>query len=112
MAAASRWGGGGHGIDRARDRPCRFAHGIGERDKIVGGRRWWFEFAVVADKLPAPGRGQAHGVRFAQVIGVRLGVHREGAHHGRGLRIDIGQRSNRLPLAAVAGATSWRPHGV
>jgi len=105
--AAATWGGGLAVLPPLLDRARGLADCLGERDKIIRGGRRRLELAIVADELPATGCGEAAGVSFAEVIGVGLGICSQRSHNGRRVRIDIGQRRNRLARAAVAGAASW-----
>lgn len=111
MAAA---GGGRRGmrLGGALWRARRLTHRFGKRHQIVSRGRGRLELTVEADKLPAPGRGQAAGMRLAQIICMWLGVDGQRTDYGGGIRIDIGQRGDRLPGTAIAGTTPWRPHGV
>jgi hypothetical protein len=84
---------------------------LGERDQIVVGRRRGTVFAFVPDQVPAPRRGQAPGVRFAQVIGVWLGECRERTDNCGRFGINVRQRRNGLSGASVARASTWGPHG-
>ncbi len=105
-------GGGGRGERLgAHGWPGGFADSVGQGDQVIGGRRGRLELAVEADQLPAAGGGEAARVGLAQVVGVRLRVDGQRAHDSGGLGIDIGQRGNSLPWAAISGASPWRPHG-
>jgi hypothetical protein len=95
------------GVVPAWLRPGRLADRLGERHEIVGGRWGWLELAVMPDQVPAARRGQAARVLLAQVVGVRFGEGSERTDDGGRVRIDIGQRGNGRPWAAVAGTTPW-----
>jgi hypothetical protein len=95
------------GARRGRRRPGGLAHGIGQGDQVVGGGRRRGEIAVVPDKFPASGGGEAAGVRLTQVVRVGFGEGRQGADDRRGVAVDVGQRGDRLSGTAVPGAAPW-----
>ena len=87
--------------------PGGFPNGVGEGHKIVRGGRRRLELAVVADEFPAPGSGEAPGVRLTEIIRMGLGVRSQGTHDRGRFRIHVRQRRDRQPGAAVAGAAPW-----
>ena len=93
-----------------RHRTAGFPYGFGQRYKIVHAVRRRVELALMADKIPTPRRGQAPSVLFAEVVRVRFGEGGERADDGGRIGVDVGQRRDSKPGAAVAGATPWRPH--
>ena len=54
----------------------RLPDGLCERHEIVVARWGRTELTVVADEIPAAGGGQAAGMGFAEVVGVRLKIGR------------------------------------
>jgi len=87
--------------------PGRLAYGLGKGDQIVGGGWRGRELAVVADQVPATRGGEAAGVRFAQVVRVRLGERRERTDDGGGVAVDVRESGDRRSGTAVPGATPW-----
>jgi hypothetical protein len=94
-------------VPLALHRPGSLPNCVGEGHKIVGGGGRRLELAVVADQFPPTGRGEASGVRLAQVVGVRFGIGSQWTHDRGRLRIHVRQRRDRQPGAAVAGAAPW-----
>ena len=88
-----------------------FADGVGQGDQVVGGGGRGCEVTVVANQIPASGGGEAAGVWLAEVVGVWLRERGQGADHGRGIVVDVGQGGDRLSGTAIAGAAPWGPHG-
>jgi hypothetical protein len=90
---------------------CRRARGLadrfGERDEIVGARWRGSELSLVSDHCPAARGGQATSVLLAQVVRVGLGERGQRTDHRGRIGVDIGQRCDGLPGAAIAGATPW-----
>jgi len=93
-----------------RHRTAGLPDRLGQRDKIVHAVRWRIEFALVPDEIPAAWGGKTSGVLLAQVVRVRFGERGERTDDGGRIGVDVGQRRDSKPGAAVAGATPWRPH--
>lgn len=88
----------------------RFAHRLGQSNKIVAARPCWLVVDSEAHNLPTTRRGEASRVRGAQVVTVRLGVGREWTDHGRGVCVDIRERGDSWLGARGTGAASKRAH--
>ena len=93
-----------------RHRAAGLPYGFGERDKIVHAVRRRIEFALVPDKIPAARSGETPGVLFAEIVRVWFGERGERTDDGGRVGVDVGQRRDGKPGAAVPGATPWRPH--
>ncbi len=89
---------------------ARLAHGVGEREQVVGREGRLGVLAADADDLPAARGGHPLGVLAAQVVGVRLGVRRERAEHDRPVGVGIGQRRDGGALAPRLGAPTCQTH--
>lgn len=90
---------------------CRRARGLPDRlsqsDKIIIRRGRGAEVAVVAHEFPPPRSRQPNRVVLTQVVGMWLGKGRQRADDRRRLSVDIGQRRDRRPMAAVTRASTW-----
>jgi hypothetical protein len=87
--------------------PRRLTDRLGERDQVIGGGRRGFELSVMTDQVPAARRRQASCVLLAQVVRVGLSERGQRTDHRRRIGVDIGQRRDGLPGAAIAGASPW-----
>ena len=81
--AGNHWRGRVDRVWRVRAGATGFTDSIGESEQVVGGRLRFRVLGREADDLPAPGGGEAGGVLTTQVVGVRLGVRRQGAQNSR-----------------------------
>jgi hypothetical protein len=88
-------------------RTGRLPYRLGKRHEVVRGGRRRFELALMPYDLPAAGSGEAARVGLAQVVRVGFWIGRERSDHGGRVVVDVGQRRDRLPGAAVTGATPW-----
>lgn len=100
------------GIDRRlRRRTRRLTHGVGERLQVVTARLDRAPVDVEPHDLPTTRHGEAAGVLFAQVVGVRLGVGRERSDDGGRVGIDVSERGHRGTAAGGPRAAAQRAHG-
>ena len=115
MATASNLG-----VDRGEvlptgHRTAGLPHRLGQRHKIVHAVWRRIELALVPDEIPAAWSGKTSGVLFAKVVRVRLGERGERTDNSGRVGVDVGQRRDSKPRAAVAGATPWEtspPHVI
>ncbi len=100
MTAAARTVGrnGKNGIRWTVD-SASLPYRLSECGEIVHRRFLFGEFAIVAHDVPAPRSGQPKRVPLAQIVGVRLVIRGQRAHHGGGVGIDEGERGNRRTCA-------------
>ena len=95
---------------RGRAGATGFTDRIGESEQVVGGRLRFGVLGRESDHLPATGGGEAGGVLTTQVVGVRLGVRRQGAQNGRAVRVDVRQGGDRRTAARRLGAPAGQVH--
>src|SRR3954451_21878153 len=97
---------------RSRRRPGGLAHRIGARPQVAVGRAARVEGRRQPQHLPPAWRTQPFAVRFAQVVGVRLGIGGQRPQDRGLVRVDVGQRGDRRPPAGGSRATAGRTHGA
>ncbi len=94
MSAPRGSGASGERVDWAFY-PAGFTDCLGERGEIVDRGFRLSELTLVTDDVPAPRSGQPQRVPLAQVVGVRLAVGGQRAHHRSGIGVHESERGNR-----------------
>src|SRR5882757_2462945 len=93
-------------------RPGRLADGVGQRFQVVAAGPYRAVVRRQPYDLPAARRGQPLGMLGAKVVAMGLGVGREGAENGRGVRVDVRQCRDGGTAASGARTATYRAHEV
>ena len=93
-----------------RDGSGRLADGVGEGQQVVGRGPGCRRVGCQPEHLPPARRGESFAVWVTQVIGVRLGVRRQGSEDCGLIGVDVGQRVDRWAATGTTRTATGRTH--